>query len=70
MVHLTQTNKQEEVEQAELEQAIAMSLALEAKRVEHATLQDIGSSSGSGTRSTGSEVGRLKIPSRKAKVLQ
>lgn len=33
-------NNQEEVEQAELEQAIAMSLALEAKRVEHKTLQE------------------------------
>lgn len=36
----TDPNKQEEVEQAELEQAIAMSLALEAKRVEHAMLQE------------------------------
>ncbi|CAM9348904.1 unnamed protein product [Scytosiphon promiscuus] len=35
-------HKREEVEQAELEQAIAMSLALEAKRVEHESLQEDG----------------------------
>lgn len=37
---------QEEVEQAELEQAIAMSLALEAKRIEYATLPDGGEGGG------------------------
>lgn len=41
--------RQEEVEQAELEQAIAMSLALEAKRAEYATLPD-GSEGGGGLR--------------------
>ncbi|CAM9118216.1 unnamed protein product, partial [Hapterophycus canaliculatus] len=35
-------HKREEVEQAELEQAIAMSLALESKRVEHEILQEDG----------------------------
>lgn len=47
--------RQEEVEQAELEQAIAMSLALEAKRVEYATLP--GGSEGGGGRRGGAAPG-------------
>ncbi|CBN77193.1 conserved unknown protein [Ectocarpus siliculosus] len=57
-------HKREEVEQAELEQAIAMSLALEAKRSEQATLQEcldgVGDVSGPrfGSVPTGSQTGK------------
>lgn len=52
---------QEEVEQAELEQAIAMSLALEAARADFGTQQegDTGHGNGSGGHSAGSMNGEM-----------
>eukprot|EP00903_Cladosiphon_okamuranus_P009751 g9270.t2 len=49
-------HKREEVEQAELEQVIAMSLALEAKRVEYETLPN-GSDGGEGRRGGAAPMG-------------